>query len=50
MKAGRKVVFHRAFGSKAAAKQKERRVGGFVRRVKVRGQVRYVVMTGKRRR
>ncbi len=45
---GRRVTFHGAFASKAAARRKEREVGGFIRRVRVRGSVRWVVM--KRRR
>jgi hypothetical protein len=49
-KAGRKVVFHGAFGSKKAAKAKEHEVGGFVRPITVRGSRRWVVMTGKRKR
>jgi hypothetical protein len=45
---GRKVTFHGAFGSKAKAVAKERKVGGFIKRVKVRGDTRYVVMTERR--
>lgn len=48
-KRGRKVTFHGAFKSKAAAVAKERRVGGFIRPVTVRGQRRYVVMTRRGR-
>lgn len=44
-KRGRKVSFHGAFKSKAKAVAKERRVGGFIRAITVRGQRRYVVMT-----
>jgi hypothetical protein len=44
-KRGRKVTFHGAFKSKADAVAKERRVGGFIKAVTVRGSRRYVVMT-----
>lgn len=44
---GRKVKFHGAFSKKADAVRKERRVGGFIKRAKIRGKIRYVVMTGK---
>ena len=44
---GRKVTFHGAFASKAKAEAKEKRVGGSIRRVRVRGSTRYVVMTKK---
>jgi hypothetical protein len=47
-KRGRKVTFHGAFGSKEAAQVKERKVGGFIKRTKVRGATRYVVMSEKR--
>jgi hypothetical protein len=47
-KRGRKVTFHGAYGSKADAKAKERKVGGFVRRIKVNGQTRYAVMSERR--
>jgi hypothetical protein len=47
-KRGRKVTFHGAFGTKAKAKRKEHSVGGFIERVRIRGRVRYVVMTGRR--
>ncbi len=46
-KRGKKVVFHGAYGTKAKAVRKERQVGGFIRRVTVRGRRRYVVMTKK---
>ncbi len=46
---GRKVKFHGAFKLKSKAKAKERRVGGFVRRIRVRGHTRYVVMTRRKR-
>ncbi len=44
---GRKFKFHGAFGTKKKARAKERKVGGFIRRVKIRRKVRYVVMTQK---
>jgi len=45
-KRGRRVTFHGAFKSKAKAKAKERRVrGGYVRRIRVRGQTRYSVLS-----
>ncbi len=50
MHCGRRVCFHGAFSSKADARRKERRVRGFIRRLRIRGHVRYVVMTRKRRR
>jgi len=45
---GRKFMFHGAFGSKAKAKVKERKVGGFIRRVKMRNSTRYLVMTRRK--
>lgn len=48
-KCGRKICFHGAFTSKAKAVKKERQVGGFIRRVKMKGQVRYMVLTRKRK-
>lgn len=45
---GRKVMFHGSFTRKADAKRKERRVGGYVKRVKVRGVTRYTVITRRR--
>jgi hypothetical protein len=44
-KRGRSVTFHGAYSSKADAKRKERQVHGFIKRTKVRGSTRYVVMT-----
>ncbi len=45
LKCGYRVCFHGAFGSKAKAVRKERRVkGGFIRPITVRGQRRFVVM------
>lgn len=46
-KTGRRFKFHGAFGTKAKAKKKERAVGGFIRRIRVRGSIRYAVMTRK---
>lgn len=46
-KRGRKVVFHGAFAHKSDAKRKERKVGGFIRPKRIKGHLRYVVMTGK---
>jgi len=47
MHCGKRVCFHGAFRSKQMAKVKERQVNGFIRRITVRGDVRYVVMSGK---
>ena len=47
MKCGKRVCFHGAFKSKHDAMRKEREVKGFIQRINVRGDVRYVVMTGK---
>lgn len=49
-KQGKRLTFHGAFGTKAKAKAKEHAVGGFIRRLKIRGSVRYVVMTRKGKR
>lgn len=47
---GRRVTFHGSFGSKAAAKKKERAVHGFIERKRVKGQgIRYIVMKDKGR-
>lgn len=46
-KTGRQFKFHGAFGTKAKAVKKERRVNGFIRRVKIKGSTRYVVLTRK---
>lgn len=44
------MVFHGAFGSKAAATRKKKRIrGAFVRTVRMRGGRRYVVMTRRQR-
>ncbi len=45
---GRKVTFHGAFASKKKAQAKKHRVGGFLRRVTVRGSRRWVVMTRRK--
>ena len=44
-KRGRRFTFHGAFGSKEKARKKERAVHGFIKRIKIRGDTRYVVMT-----
>lgn len=44
-KSGRTLTFHGAFGSKAAAVARERKVGGFIRTYTIKGHSRYVVMT-----
>lgn len=45
-KRGRKVTFHGAFSTKAKAKRKERqRKHAYIKRVRVRGDTRFVVMT-----
>lgn len=45
---GKQFVFHGAFKRKADAVRKERRVkGAFIRKIKVRGQTRYAVMSRK---
>jgi hypothetical protein len=49
MKRGRRVSFHGAFATKAAAMRKERAVGGFIQPRVIRGHRRYVVMTGLKR-
>lgn len=42
---GRRFTFHGAFGSKAAAVWKERKVHGFIRPTKIKGHRRYMVLT-----
>ena len=42
---GRQFSFHGAFGSKAAARSKERAVGGFIKPTMIRGHRRFVVMS-----
>jgi len=46
---GRRVTFHGAFSSQAAARRKERQVGGFIQERTIGGSTRYVVLTPKRR-
>jgi len=46
---GRRVTFHGAFASKAAAKRKERRVHGYIRTASIRGHRRYLVLKDKKR-
>lgn len=46
-KRGRKVTFHGAFGSKSAAKKKEKAVGGYIRPATIHGHRRYLVLTRK---
>jgi hypothetical protein len=41
---GKKLTFHGAFTLKRKAQAKERKVGGFIRQIKVRGQRRYAVL------
>lgn len=46
---GRKVRFHGAFKTKAKAKRKEAKLkNGFIRRIRVRGRTRFVVMSRRR--
>jgi hypothetical protein len=46
---GRTVTFHGAFKSKVRAKRKERRVHGYIRRARIKGHTRYLVLKDKRR-
>lgn len=46
---GRRFLFHGAFGTKAAARRKERQVGGFIRKSTIGGRPRYMVLTEKTR-
>lgn len=49
-KRGRKVTFHGAFGTKAKAKRKEHsRKHAYIRRIKIKGDTRWVVMTRRGR-
>jgi hypothetical protein len=41
----RRFKVHGAFRSKARAKRKERAVGGFILKRRIRGSTRYVVLT-----
>lgn len=46
---GRKFTFHGAFGSKAKAEAKEKKLKrAFIRRIKVRGQTRFLVLQRRR--
>lgn len=40
--------FHGAYASRTKATAKRRKVGGFVKRIKVRGQTRYAVITRRK--
>jgi hypothetical protein len=44
-KRGRRFTFYGAFKSKRSAKSKEKQVGGFTRKIRVHGHIRYAVMT-----
>ena len=49
-KVGRKVVFHGAFKTKAGAVRKEHRVPhSYVRAKRIKGHMRYMVLTRRRR-
>ena len=45
---GRQFTFHGAFGTKAGAKRKERSVGGFIKRTKIRRKTRWLVLKRKK--
>jgi hypothetical protein len=45
---GKKFDFHGSFSSKSDAVRKEQEVGGFIRERKVRGKIRYFVLTEKK--
>lgn len=49
MKCGRKTCFHGAFSHKSDAKRKERKVHGFIQRVHIHGETRYLVRTRRKR-
>jgi hypothetical protein len=51
MRRGKKVVFHGAFGTKAKAKKKERKLkGAYVRKVRMKGRgTRFLVLTRRKR-
>jgi hypothetical protein len=42
------MMFHGAFGSKSDAKKKERQAHGFIKRTKIGGKTRYVVMSERK--
>jgi len=46
-KKGRKFTFHGAFGTKAAARAKERKVKGFIKSALIRGKRRWLVLTSR---
>ena len=47
---GRKLNFHGAYAEKAKARRKEHRVrGAFIRRVRIKGVIRYLVMSPRGR-
>lgn len=43
-----RVTFHGAYQTKAKAVKKERRVKGFIKKTKVNGEIRYIVMRRKK--
>lgn len=45
---GKKFTFHGAFTSKRKAVTKERKVGGFIKTIKVLGQRRYAVLKARK--
>jgi hypothetical protein len=46
---GRKVIFHGAYASKADAKTKERKVGGYVQKSRDKwGHLRWLVLTRRK--
>ncbi len=45
MKCGRKFCFHGAFSVKKDAKRREKKVGGFIRPIRVNGRRRFAVLT-----
>jgi len=49
MKRGEKFLIYGAYGSKSAARRKERAVHGFIIERKVRGSKRYIVLKRKKR-
>jgi hypothetical protein len=47
---GRKVTFHGAFATKAAAKRRESaRPGSYIEKISIRGKTRYAVVTRRKR-
>ena len=47
MKCSTKMCFHGSFADKERAKEREREVRGFIRRVTVKGRTRFLVLTNK---